>query len=141
MLVRLFRGPFPNVFFFFLRNVSLLILYFSTNNSIIITKREIRKFYRNFHLLPQFHRNKHLKNTATFWKSYRGIRNCRPQLSQKRTAKYWGDCIVKWWAHIMSLGKYPARSMAAVLHVKVQRRPRLLLWPNRGRHVSNMLRK
>ena len=31
--------------------------------------------------------------------------------------------------------------MAAVLHVKVQRRPRLLLWPKRGRHVSNMLKK
>src|SRR4029434_4325966 len=97
--------------------------------------------YRNFHLLPQLDRNKHLKNTATFWKSSREIRNFRPQLSQKRTAKSWGDCIVKWWAHVMSLGKYPAWSMAAVLHVKVQRRPRLLLWPKRGRHVSNMLRK
>src|SRR4029434_91121 len=131
--------------FFFLKNVSLLILYFSTNNSIIITKREIRNFYCNFHLLPQFHRNKHLKNTATFtatcWKSPREISNFRPQLSQKRPAKSWGDCIVKWWAHVMSLGKYPARSRAAVLHVKVQRRPRLLLWPKRGRHVSNMLRK
>ena len=81
--------------FFFLKNVSLLILYFSTNNSIIITKREIRNFYRNFHLLPQFHRNKHLKNTATFtatcWKSPREISNFRPQLSQKRPAKSWGD--------------------------------------------------
>src|SRR4029434_5356589 len=61
-------------------NVCLLITYFSTNNSIIITKRKIRNvFYRNFHLLPQFHRNKHLKNTATFiatfWKSSRKIRN------------------------------------------------------------------
>src|SRR4029434_7329200 len=94
MLVRLFRGPFLNVFF--LKNVSLLILYFSTNNSIIITKREIRNLYRNFHLLPQFHRNKHLRNTATFiatfWKSSREIRNFRPQLSQKRPAKSWGDC-------------------------------------------------
>src|SRR4029434_10864056 len=88
MLVRLFRGPFLNV--------SLLILYFSTNNSIIITKREIRNFYSNFHLLPQFHRNKHLKNTATFtatcWKSPREISHFRPQLSQKRPAKSWGDC-------------------------------------------------
>ena len=76
-------------------NVCLLITYFSTNNSIIITKREIRNFYRNFHLLPQFHRNKHLKNTATFtatcWKSPREISNFRPQLSQKRPAKSWGD--------------------------------------------------
>src|SRR4029434_998017 len=83
--------------FFFLKNVSLLILYFSTNNSIIITKREICNFYCNFHLLPQFHRNKHLKNTATFtatlWKSSREIRNFRPQLSQKRLAKSWGDCL------------------------------------------------
>src|SRR4029434_1874381 len=95
MLVRLFRGPFLNVFFF-LKNVSLFILYFSTNNSIIITKREIRNFYCNFHWLPQFHRNKHLKNTATFtatcWKSPREISNFRPQLSQKRPAKSWGDC-------------------------------------------------
>src|SRR4029434_3639967 len=86
MLVRLFRGPFLNV--------SLLILYFSTNNSIIITKREIRNFYSNFHLLPQFHRNKHLKNTATCWKSPREISNFRPQLSQKRPAKSWGDWYV-----------------------------------------------
>src|SRR4029434_7133422 len=78
------------------------------------------QLHRNFQLLPQLHRNKHLKNTATFWKSYRQIRTFRPQLSQKRTAKSWGDCIVKWWAHVMSLGKYPARSMAAVLHVTVQ---------------------
>src|SRR4029434_11155717 len=96
MLVRLFRGPFLNVFF--LKNVSLLILYFSTNNSIIITKREMRNFYRNFHLLPQFHRNKHLKNTATFtatcWKSPCEISNFSPQLSQKRPAKSWGDWIV-----------------------------------------------
>src|SRR4029434_6849022 len=81
-----------------LMNVSLLILYFSTNNSIIITKREIRNFYRNFHLLPQCHRNKHLKNTATFtatcWKSPREISNFRPQLSQKRPAKSWGDCLI-----------------------------------------------
>src|SRR4029434_3766672 len=106
MLVRLFRGPFPNVFFFFLKNFFLLISFFSTNNSIIIKKREIR----NFHLLPQFHRNKHLKNiatfTATFWKSRREISHFRPQLSQKRPAKSWGDCIVKWWDHVMSLGKY-----------------------------------
>src|SRR4029434_4736283 len=85
--------------FFFLKNVSLLILYFSTNNSIIITKREIRNFYRNFHLLPQFHRNKHLKNTETFhatcWKSPREISNFRPQLSQKRPAKFWGDWLCK----------------------------------------------
>src|SRR4029434_8460959 len=98
MLVRLFRGPFPNVFFFFLRNVSLLILYFSTNNSIIITKREIRNLYRNFHFIAQFHRNKHLKNTATFtatfWKSPREISHFRPQLSQKRPAKSWGDCPI-----------------------------------------------
>src|SRR4029434_8842158 len=54
-------------------------------------------FYRNFHLLLQFHRNKHLKNTATFtttfWKSPREISNFRPQLSQKRPAKSWGDWI------------------------------------------------
>src|SRR4029434_3634277 len=84
--------------FFFLKNVSLLILYFSTNYSIITTKREIRNFYRNFHLLPQFNRNKHLKNTATFtatcWKSPREISNFRPQLSQKSPAKSWGDCLV-----------------------------------------------
>src|SRR4029434_10968550 len=93
MLVRLFRGPFLNV--------SLLILYFSTNNSIIITKREIRNFYCNFHLLPQFHRNKHLKISATFtatcWKSPREISNFRPQLSQKRPAKSWGDCLMLLW--------------------------------------------
>ena len=45
-------------------NVCLLITYLSTNNSIIITKR-------------QFHHNKQLKNTAnviaTFWKSSREI--------------------------------------------------------------------
>src|SRR4029434_4998222 len=96
MLVRLVRGPFLNVFF--LKNVSLLILYFSTNYSIIITKRDIRNFYRNFHLLPQFHRNKHLKNAATFtatcWKIPREISNFRPQLSQKRPAKSWGDCLL-----------------------------------------------
>src|SRR4029434_3973025 len=84
--------------FFFLKNVSLLILYFSTNNSIIITKREIRNFYCNFHLLPHFHRNKHLKNTATFtatfWKSSREIRNFRMQLSSKRPAKSWWDGLI-----------------------------------------------
>src|SRR4029434_10992688 len=104
MLVRLFRGPFLNVFF--LKNVSLLILYFSTNNSIIITKREICNFYRNFHLLPQFNRNKHLKNTATFtatcWKSPREISNFRPQLSQKRPAKSWGD-----WKLFVNLNRQP----------------------------------
>src|SRR4029434_6804986 len=84
--------------FFFLRSVSLLILYFSTNNSIIITKREIRNFYRNFHLLPQFHRNKHLKNTATFiaffWKSSREIRHFSPQLSKKKARKILGGLII-----------------------------------------------
>src|SRR4029434_5109512 len=80
-------------------NVCLLITYFSTNNSIIITKREICDFfYRNFHLLPQFHRTKHLKNTQTFtatcWKSPREISNFRPQLSQKRPAKSWGDFLL-----------------------------------------------
>src|SRR4029434_3084680 len=65
---------------------------------------QLRTFYRNFHFLRQFHRNKHLKHTATFWKSSREIRNFRPQLSQKRPAKSWGDCIVKWWAHVMSSG-------------------------------------
>src|SRR4029434_914663 len=106
MLVRLFRGPFLNVFLFFLKIVSLFILYFSTNNSIIITKREIRNCYRNFHLLPQFHCNKHLKNaatfTATFWKSSCEIRNFRPQLSQKRPAKSWGDCLM-WTTFVRSL--------------------------------------
>src|SRR4029434_128148 len=91
MLVRLF-------FLFFLKNVSLLIPYFSTNDSIIITKREIRNFYRNFHLLPQFYLNKHLKNAATFtatcWKIPREISHFRPQLSKKRPAKSWGDCII-----------------------------------------------
>src|SRR4029434_2808730 len=79
-------------------NVCSLITYSSTNNSIIIKKSEIRNFYRNFHLLPQFHRNKHLKNTATFtatcWKSPREISNFRPQLSQIRPTKSWGDCIM-----------------------------------------------
>src|SRR4029434_6610308 len=82
------------MFFFFLKNVSLLILYFLTNNSIIIKKIEIRNFYRNFHLLPQFHCNKHLKNTATFiatfLKSSGELRNFRPQLSKKMHAKSWG---------------------------------------------------
>src|SRR4029434_9795875 len=77
-------------------NVCLLISYFSTNNSIMITKSKIR--------------NKHLNNTSTSWHSSREIKNFRPQLSQKRPAKSWGDCIVKWWAHVMSLGKYPAFS-------------------------------
>src|SRR4029434_4571031 len=103
MLVRLSRGPFLNVFFFFLKNVSLLILYFSTNNSIIITKREIC----NFHLLPQFHCNKHsnfLEKPSQ--KSVILGRNYH----KKGPAKSWGDCILKWWAHVMSLGKYPAFS-------------------------------
>src|SRR4029434_4059317 len=105
----------------------------------------LRLFLSQLSLAPAILSQQTPKNTttfiATFWKSSREIRNFRPQLSQKRPAKSWGDCIVKWWAHVMSVGKYPARSMAAVLHVKVQRRPRLLLWPKRGRHVSNMLRK
>src|SRR4029434_2056557 len=82
MLVRLFRGPFLNY-------------NYKEGNSQL--------FYRNFHLLPQFHRNKHLKNTATFiatfWKGSREIRNFRPQLSQKRPAKSWGD----WFIHELLL--------------------------------------
>src|SRR4029434_3153528 len=77
MLVRLFRGPFLNY-------------NYKEGNSQL--------FYRNFHLLPQFHRNKHLKNTATFtatcWKSPREISNFRLQLSQKRPAKSWGDWFI-----------------------------------------------
>src|SRR4029434_8043730 len=75
----------------------------------------LQLFYRNFHLVPQFHRNKHLKNTATFiatfWKSSREIRNFRPQLSQKRPAKSWGDCLflkVVWFACCFQRAGLPA---------------------------------
>src|SRR4029434_8751094 len=66
-----------------------------------------------FTCFRQFHCKKHLQIKtfiATFWKSSCEIRNFRPQISQKRPAKSWGDCIVKWWAHVMGLGKYPAFS-------------------------------
>src|SRR4029434_1328534 len=69
-----------------LMNVCLLITYFSTNKSIIITKREIR----NFHLLTQCHRNKHLKNTATFT-AKSGILG-RNYLKKGR-AKSWGTVL------------------------------------------------
>src|SRR4029434_9042447 len=104
MLVRLFRGPFLNVFFFFLKIVSFFFLYFSTNNSIIITKREIRNCYRNFHLLPQFHCTKHQRTAAAFtapcWKRLTEISNFRPQLSQKRPAKSWGDWLLTFFLRL-----------------------------------------
>src|SRR4029434_10334642 len=99
MLVRLFRGPFLNVFLFFLKIVSLFILYFSTNNSIIITKREICEFFLSqLSLARAILSQQTPKNTttfiATFWKSSREIRNFRPELSQKRPAKSWGDWLM-----------------------------------------------
>src|SRR4029434_3052840 len=98
-------------------NVCLLITYFSTNNSIIITKREICNFLSQLSLTPAISSQHTGTKTqqlliAIFWKSSRKFRNFRPQLSQKRPAKSWGDCIVKWWAHVMSLGQYQAITRA-----------------------------
>src|SRR4029434_3187420 len=77
-------------------------------NYLFFKIRKFATFDRNFHLLSQFHRNKHLKNTATFWKSSSEIRNFRPQLSQNiffqkakkincsdKSCTLWGELLLK----------------------------------------------
>src|SRR4029434_10835978 len=58
----------------------------------------LRLFLSQLSLAPAILSQQTPKNTttfiATFRKSSREIRNFRPQLSQKRPAKSWGDCIV-----------------------------------------------
>src|SRR4029434_10884388 len=98
----------------FFKECLFIIFSFSTNNSVIITKREIRNILSQLSLAPAISSQQTPKKHCNFHRNFleppRKISKFRPQLSQKRPAKSWGDCIVKWWAHVMGLGKYPAFS-------------------------------